>query len=71
MTGDTRAIVARTLRFLAEGWIRSEDDRRWLTEAADAIERGDPAEDLGWACCPLCAETVCDEGCPLGTVRAG
>lgn len=60
------ALVVKALRFLAEGWISGEDDRRWLVEVADMAERTPPRE---WWVCPLCAEVACDDGCPFESVR--
>ena len=55
--------VAATLRTAAE-WF-SGDDRDMMREVADDAERA-------WdsACCPVCEEVTCDEGCPLEHVRA-
>lgn len=58
--------IASMLRFLAGGWVSGEDNQRWLVDTARAIERTDPAE---WICCPLCAETICDEDCPCEELR--
>lgn len=61
-----RSLVVETLRFLASGWVGNheggEDDQKWLRETADEIEQSGPED---WICCPLCAEVICDEGCPL------
>lgn len=66
-TGSARVqVVAETLRFLADGWVRDEDDQRWLRDVAEQIER-----ELTPDCCPLCEEIVCDDHCPLAPVRAG
>lgn len=68
LTAD-ESTVSATLRFLAGGWLTTttapSDDQQWLIETADAIDRG-CADD---ACCPLCAEVICDEGCPLHATR--
>jgi len=60
-------VVVDTLRFLAQGWIASEEDREWCLDAADQIE-GYDFEEGGWVC-PLCQEVVCDAGCPLESLR--
>lgn len=58
----TAATVAATLRTIA-GWFDAEQ-RQQLRDVAEDVEL-DP---LG-ACCPLCQEVTCDEGCPLQSVR--
>ena len=52
--------VIATLRFLAGGWMASEDDKRWLAEVAQQLD----SADLN-ACCPLCQEVECDTHCPI------
>lgn len=64
----TTSEIANTLRFLAGGWVSGEDNQRWLADTANALQHNDPAE---WICCPLCAEAVCDEGCPCAPLREG
>lgn len=55
--------TAAALRTAAE-WF-SGDDRDTMRGVADDTERA-------WdgACCPVCEEVTCDEGCPLEHVRA-
>lgn len=57
------ATVAATLRTAAE-WLSGAEHELLLQIAKDA--------EHGWedACCPLCEEVTCDDGCPLSTVRA-
>jgi hypothetical protein len=57
------ATVAATLRTVA-GWL-PDDDRDMLYKAAERTER-----DWNGACCPVCEEVTCDDGCPLEKVRA-
>lgn len=59
--GRARA-VAQTLRFVAGGWLLNQDDAAWCDGVADDIEQSHPGS---WLFCPLCAEVLCDEGCPL------
>lgn len=56
------ATTASTLRVAAD-WLSGED-RNMLLEAAANTE-------INWddACCPVCEEVTCDEGCPLESVR--
>lgn len=61
---DTVETVVATLRLVAEQ-VRDDRDRAALTEAAEQIEHG-----LDDACCPLCEEVTCDDGCPLRAARA-
>lgn len=56
--------VSAALRVVAEQAER-ESDRQWLQETADAV--GGSLDD---ACCPLCQEVTCDDGCPLSRARA-
>jgi hypothetical protein len=55
--------VVRTLRQVAEWMPMSLEE---LQETADLVERlgADPA------CCPMCEEIECDDGCPLAAIRA-
>lgn len=64
MTSDTVQTVLATLRTVTEQ-LRDDRDRAALTETADRIEQG-----LDDACCPLCQEVTCDDGCPLRKDRA-
>lgn len=69
---DDLRTIATTLRFVAS-WLvppTDEQDERGhydqvghLVRAAETLETGDPSG-LD-ACCPLCEETECDEGCPV------
>lgn len=56
-------IAAKALRTAAQ-WLPDEY-RDMLCEAADGAEKW-------WdgACCPVCEEVWCDDGCPLEEVRA-
>lgn len=55
--------VIATLRTAAE-WMERDTDRAMMLEAAERAE-------LDWdgACCPVCEEVTCDDGCPLNRVR--
>ena len=55
-----RAVV-ETLRHVAS---TDTDDALGLRVLADLVEAGAPRMD-DMACCPLCAEVVCDDDCPL------
>lgn len=56
-------MVAATLRVVAEQ-VRGAEDRVQLLRLADDVPRL-------WddACCPLCQEVTCDDGCPLAAIR--
>ncbi len=66
MTDPTLVTVARTLREAAS-WI-GEEDRQTLYIAAELVEAAD--DETLYMICPVCEETVCDEGCPLEELRA-
>jgi hypothetical protein len=56
-----RATTAKTIRLVASwGQVPQAD----IYAVAEQVE-------AGWleACCPVCEEVVCDEGCPLASVR--
>jgi uncharacterized protein (DUF885 family) len=61
------AVIKRTLvaayRQLAE-WI-DDYDAKAVRRLAIQVERLDGSETT----CPCCAETTCDRGCPLASVR--
>lgn len=57
-------LIAATLRMVAEQ-ITDNDDRNFLLETAEQVERGQD-DDI----CPLCQEVTCDTGCPLAQPRA-
>lgn len=60
--------VIDLLRFMLQGWLDlGEDDQNWCRDTVKAIERYD-FDEGGWAC-PVCAEVVCDGGCPLEPLR--
>lgn len=63
VTPDAVRTTVATLRTAAE-WLPGEQ-RDMLREVADQTEW-----DWDGACCPLCEEVTCDEGCPLGNLRA-
>lgn len=64
MASDTVQTVLATLRTVAQQ-LRDDRDRAALTETAEQIE-----QNLDDACCPLCQEATCDDGCPLRGARA-
>lgn len=55
--------VIDTLRQL--GWA---SEGGWFYELADKLDSTEPKD---WWSCPLCEETVCDDGCPLSQFREG
>jgi hypothetical protein len=55
---QTQATIVNTLREV--GWLHPT-----LYEIADEVERWEPGD----ACCPLCEEMTCDEGCPMAEAR--
>jgi hypothetical protein len=65
MPSEIVQTVVATLRIVAEQTER-ESDRLWLLDVASAVDAS-----LEDACCPLCQEATCDDGCPLRTDRAG
>lgn len=64
MPSETVQTVLATLRTVAEQ-LRDDRDRAAVAETAEQIEHG-----LDDACCPLCQEVTCDDGCPLRADRA-
>lgn len=64
MPSETVQTVLATLRTVTEQ-LRDDRDRAALAETAEQIEQG-----LDDACCPLCQEVTCDDGCPLRRDRA-
>lgn len=58
--------VARTLRQVA-GWAEDSRTPEELRELADQVESEDYSRA---ACCPMCQEVECDEGCSLEGMRA-
>jgi hypothetical protein len=56
--------VLSVIKFLRDGWISDVVDAGnvdYLADIAAHIENGW----LDSACCPMCQEVECDEGCPL------
>ncbi|GAA3417603.1 hypothetical protein [Streptosporangium vulgare] len=60
----TARIVAATLRVIAGQYEGNpiSDDLRGIAQQVEI--------DWDGACCPLCQEVTCDDGCPLEAVRA-
>ena len=68
MSSETDTVVkttAATIRYLA-GWFDTGPGLPDLLETARLVETTDEND----ICCPVCQEVVCDEHCPLATVRA-
>ncbi len=60
---ETTKIVAATLRTVAP-WAEDHEFRDMLYDVADQAE-------ANWddACCPVCEEVTCDQGCPFEEIR--
>lgn len=61
---ETTKIVAATMRVVAR-WTEDYEFRDMVYAAADQAE-------AAWddACCPVCEEVTCDQGCPFESIRA-
>jgi hypothetical protein len=67
MTSAERCeVVLETIKHL--GWVTDHNGESMFADVIWTMEHVEPAD---WDCCPLCEEVVCDDGCPLYSVRAG
>lgn len=57
--------VKHFIRWATDGWLEG-DDVEFLGTALRIMTLVPVRQ---WTCCPLCAEIVCDDDCPLYTVR--